>query len=149
MLMLIEGKDTIKASRDEVWKFLTDAESVAMCTPGIESMEILEPNKKFQALGALGLGTVKIKFKTTIEWTELDAPNRAKMKMHGTAPGSSIDVTSEVDLSDGGNGATCLVWKADVRVVGSIASLAARLMKPVTAKMTGQFFSCVKKRIEG
>ncbi len=147
--MLIEGKDTIKASRDEVWKFLTDAESVASCTPGIESMEILEPNKKFQALGALGLGTVKIKFETTIEWTELDAPNRAKMKMHGTAPGSSIDVTSEVNLSDGGNDATGLVWKADVRVVGSIASLAARLMKPVTAKMTGQFFSCLKKQIEG
>ena len=147
--MLIEGKDTIKASRDEVWKFLTDAESIAACTPGIESMEILEPNKKFRVLGALGLGTVEIKFKTTIEWTELDAPNRAKMKMHGTAPGSSIDVTSEVDLSDGGNDATGLVWKADVRVVGAIASLAARLMKPVTAKMTVQFFSCVKKRIEG
>lgn len=146
--MLIEGKDTIKASRDEVWKFLTDAESVAQCTPGLESMEILEPNKKFEALGALGLGTVKVKFKTTIEWTELDAPNRAKMKMHGTAPGSSIDVTSEVDLTDGGNGTTGLEWKADVKVVGSIASLAARLMKPVTAKMTGQFFSCVKKQIE-
>ena len=147
--MLIEGKDTIEASRDEVWKFLTDAESVAACTPGIESMEILEPNKKFRVLGALGLGTVEVKFKTTIEWTELDAPNCAKMKMHGTAPGSFIDVTSEVDLSDGGNDDTRLEWKADVRVVGAIASLASRLMKPVTAKMTVQFFSCVKKRIEG
>jgi carbon monoxide dehydrogenase subunit G len=145
--MLIEGKDTIHASRDVVWKFLTDAGSVAKCTPGLESMEIIEPNKKFQALGALGLGTVKIKFKTTIEWTELEEPNRAKMKMHGTAPGSSIDVTSQVDLSEDGE-ATGLEWKADVKVVGSIASLAARLMKPVTAKMTGQFFSCVKKQIE-
>ena len=146
--MLIEGKDKIQADRSAVWSFLTDADSVAQCTPGLESMEILEPNKKFQALGALGLGTVKVKFNTTIEWTELKEPDHAKMKMHGTAPGSSIDVTSEVDLKDVGNGATELAWKADVKVVGTIASLASRLMKPVTAKMTGQFFSCVKKKVE-
>jgi uncharacterized protein len=146
--MIIEGKDVIKAPRSVVWKFLTDAESVAQCTPGIESMEILEPNKKFQAVGALGLGTVKIKFKTTIEWTELSPPDNAKMKMNGTAPGSSIDVTSEIHLADAPNGATELGWQADVRVVGTIASLAARLMKPVTAKMTNQFFTCVRKKIE-
>jgi carbon monoxide dehydrogenase subunit G len=147
--MLIEGKDNIKAARTEVWKFLTDAESVSKCTPGLESMEILEPKKKFEALGALGLGTIKVKFKTTIEWIELDEPNRAKMKMHGTAPGSSIDVMSEVHLKDGAKDSTELDWKADVKVVGTIASLAARLMTPVTKKMTGQFFSCVKKKIEG
>ena len=146
--MRFEGEDTIRASRSEVWKFLTDAESVAKCTPGLESMTVLEPNKKFQAVGALGLGTIKVKFKTTIEWTELKAPEVAKMKMSGTAPGSSIDVTSEIELSDAPNGATELAWSADVTVVGSIASLAARLMKPVTAKMTRDFFSCVKKKIE-
>jgi carbon monoxide dehydrogenase subunit G len=146
--MRFEGKDTIRASRSEVWKFLTDAESVSKCTPGLESMEILEPNKKFQALGALGLGTVKVKFKTTIEWIELKPPENAKMKMSGTAPGSSIDVASEVRLSDAPNGSTEIVWSADVTVVGTIASLAARLMKPVTAKMTNEFFSCVKKKIE-
>jgi len=35
-----------------------------------------------------------------------------------------------------------------VTVVGSIASLAARLMRPVTSKMTNDFFACVKKKIE-
>ena len=146
--MLIEGKDNIKATRAAVWKFLTDAESIAKCTPGIESMEIIEPGKKFKAIGALGLGTVKVKFNTTIEWVKLKKPDMATMKMNGTAPGSSIDVGSELALADGPNGSTDLTWKADVTVVGAIASLAARLMKPVTAKMTAQFFSCLKKNIE-
>ena len=146
--MRFEGKDTIRASRSVVWRFLTDPESVSKCTPGLETMEVLEPNKKFQALGALGLGTVKVKFKTVIEWTELKAPDMARMKMTGTAPGSSIDVVSEVRLADAPNGATSIDWSADVNVVGSIASLAARLMKPVTAKMTKDFFSCVKTKIE-
>lgn len=146
--MVIEGEENIQATRTDVWKFLTDAESVSKCTPGLESMEILEPQKRFRAVGALGLGTVKLKFTTTIEWTELNKPDQARMKMNGTAPGSSIDVASEVRLSDGPKASTMLKWKADVTVSGSVASLAARLMKPVTAKMTSQFFSCVKKKIE-
>jgi carbon monoxide dehydrogenase subunit G len=143
-----EGKVNIKASRPDVWAFLTDAESVSQCMPGLESIEIITPSKKFRAIGALGLGTVKIKMNTDVEWLELDAPNRATMKMNGTAPGSSIDVASEMQLADGPDGSTDMDWSAEVKIHGTIASLAARLMKPVTQKMTGQFFGCVKKKIE-
>jgi carbon monoxide dehydrogenase subunit G len=85
---------------------------------------------------------------TDVEWVELDAPNRARMKMRGTAPGSSIDVASEMHLADGPDGSTDMEWSAEVKVLGTVASLAARLMKPVTQKLTGEFFSCVKKKIE-
>ncbi len=146
--MQFEGKVNIKQSRSEVWAFLTDAEAVSQCMPGLESIEIVTPNKKFRALGALGLGTVKVKMDTDVEWVELDAPNRATMRMNGTAPGSAIDVASEIRLADGADGSTDMEWSADVKVLGTIASLAARLMKPVTQKLTGQFFTCVKKKLE-
>jgi hypothetical protein len=146
--MHFEGKVNIKQSRSEVWAFLTDAEAVSQCMPGLESIEIVTPNKKFRALGALGLGTVKVKMDTDVEWVELDAPNRATMKMNGTAPGSAIDVASEIRLADGADGSTDMEWSAEVKVLGTIASLAARLMKPVTKKLTGQFFACVKKKLE-
>ncbi len=146
--MHFEGKVNIKQSRTEVWAFLTDAEAVSQCMPGLESIEIVTPNKKFRALGALGLGTVKVKMDTDVEWVELDAPNRATMRMNGTAPGSAIDVASEIRLADGADGSTDMEWSAEVKVLGTIASLAARLMKPVTQKLTGQFFACVKKKLE-
>ncbi len=146
--MHFEGKVNIRQSRSEVWAFLTDAEAVSQCMPGLESIEIVTPNKKFRALGALGLGTVKVKMDTDVEWVELDAPNRATMRMNGTAPGSAIDVASEIRLADGADGSTDMEWSAEVKVLGTIASLAARLMKPVTQKLTGQFFTCVKKKLE-
>ncbi len=146
--MQFEGKVNIRQSRSEVWAFLTDAEAVSQCMPGLESIEIVTPNKKFRALGALGLGTVKVKMDTDVEWVELDAPNRATMRMNGTAPGSAIDVASEIRLADGADGSTDMEWSAEVKVLGTIASLAARLMKPVTQKLTGQFFTCVKKKLE-
>lgn len=146
--MQFEGKVNIRQLRSEVWAFLTDAEAVSQCMPGLESIEIVTPNKKFRALGALGLGTVKVKMDTDVEWVELDAPNRATMRMNGTAPGSAIDVASEIRLADGADGSTDMEWSAEVKVLGTIASLAARLMKPVTHKLTGQFFACVKKKLE-
>lgn len=146
--MHFEGKVNIRQSRSEVWAFLTDAEAVSQCMPGLESIEIVTPNKKFRALGALGLGTVKVKMDTDVEWVELDVPNRATMRMNGTAPGSAIDVASEIRLADGADGSTDMEWSAEVKVLGTIASLAARLMKPVTQKLTGQFFTCVKKKLE-
>ena len=146
--MLLEGEVNIKASRETVYKYLTDAELVSRCMPGVKSMEVLAPNKKFRAVGAVGLGSVKMNVTNDVEWTELDPPNGAKMKIHGTTSGSSMDTTSEMALSDGADGSTDMKWSADVNVVGTIASLAMRLMKPVTKKLTSQFFDCVKKQIE-
>ena len=61
---------------------------------------------------------------------------------------SVVDGTSEMVLRDGDNPRdTVLDWSCDVTVAG-IASLAARLMAPVTQKLTDSFFDQVRKRIE-
>lgn len=146
--MRFDGKINISAARPDVWAFLTDADAVSRCMPGLESIEIITPNEKFRALGAVRLGTVKLKMHTDVEWLELEAPNRAKMRMKGSAPGSTIDVASEMHLAEGADGSTDMEWSAEVKVLGTIASLAARLMNPVTQKLTGEFFGCVKKKIE-
>jgi carbon monoxide dehydrogenase subunit G len=146
--MHFEGTTNIKAARQKVWDFLTDPHKVAGCAPGVESVEIIEPNKKFKAVAAIGLGSVKARFSGDGEFLELDAPNRAKIKGHGNAPGSAADVTSEMFLSDGPDGSTDLKWTADIVILGQLASLAARMMAPVTQKLTAEFFNEVKKRIE-
>lgn len=146
--MRLEGNVTIHAAREKVFDFLIDAESISACVPGLETMEIIEPNKKFHAQAQVGLGTVKVKFDVDIEWVELDRPNRALMKGHGTAPGSAGDVTAEITLLDGPDGSTEINWWADVTIAGTIASLASRLMKPVSKKMTKTFFDCFAKQIE-
>lgn len=146
--MHLEGTTNIKAARQKVWDFLTDPHKVAGCAPGVESVEIIEPDKKFKATASIGLGSVKAKFSGDGEFLELDAPNRAKIKGHGNAPGSAADVMSEMFLTDGADGSTDLRWTADIVILGQLASLAARMMAPVTQKLTAEFFNEVKKRIE-
>lgn len=146
--MHLEGTVNIKASRETVWQFLTDPHKVSQCAPGVETVEIVEPGKKFRAVAAIGFGTVKARFAGDAEFLELEAPSRAKIKAHGNAPGSATDVMSEMFLSDGPEGSTEMRWTADIVVLGQLASLAARMMAPVSQKLTEQFFSCVKKKIE-
>jgi len=146
--MHFEGTVTIQASRQQVWDFLTNPEEVSQCAPGLESMEIISPDEKFRAVAAIGLGNIKARFTTDVEWVTLDPPNMAKMKAHGTAPGSAVDVISEMTLNQITAEQTELLWAADITVLGTIASLASRMMGSTTQKLTGQFFNCVKNKIE-
>ena len=146
--MHLEGNVSIAAPRPKVWSFLTDPEAVAQCTPGLESMTIVEPGRKFRAVASVGLGSVKARFTLDVEWLDLQAPERALAKAHGTAPGSTADVSGELIMREASAAATELQWSADVTIMGTIASLASRMMGSVTEKLAGQFFDCVRKKVE-
>ncbi len=146
--MQLDGTVTINAPRAKVWSFLTDPHKVGQCAPGLESLEVVDPGQKFEAVVSVGFGSMKARFTADIEWVELDEPERAKMKAHGTAPGSTADATSEMTLTAKGENETELRWTADVSVQGTIASLASRLMGSVTQRLTGEFFDCVRDHIE-
>ena len=98
--MKLEGTVTIAAPRSKVWDFLTDAEAVSRCTPGLESLEVVDPGRKFRAVASLGLGSVKTRFQVDVEWVEMAKPERARARAHGTAAGSTADVEAEMVLTD-------------------------------------------------
>jgi carbon monoxide dehydrogenase subunit G len=114
----------------------------------LESLTIVEPGRKFRAVASVGLGSIKARFTLDVEWLELHEPERALAKAHGTAPGSTADVAGELILHEAGEASTSLDWSADVTILGTIASLASRMMGSVTEKLAGQFFACVRKKVE-
>jgi uncharacterized protein len=146
--MLLKGEVTIRAPRKKVWDFLTDPNQIGQCVPGVEKIETVEPLKKYRGTVSVGLGTVKARFNGDVEIVELDEPNHAKLKAHGTATGSAADAVSEMTLSDAAEGSTLVQWTADVNVSGQLASLVSRLMVPVSQKLAGVFYEEVRKRIE-
>jgi hypothetical protein len=148
VIVQFDGTVNIEASREKVWEFLTDPNLVSQCAPGLKSVEVIEPDKKFRAVAGVGFGSVKVTFETDVEWVEVDAPNYARMKAHGKAPGSGVDISSTMKLSAGPDGSTKMQWSADIVVVGTIASMASRLMGSVTRRLTADFFNCVKDKIE-
>ena len=146
--MLLKGDVAIRAPRKKVWDFLTDPKQIAQCAPGVEKVEEVEPLKRYRGVVSIGFGAVKARFSGEVEILDLDEPNNAKLKAHGSASGSVADAVSEMSLSDGPDGSTLLHWTADVTVAGQLASLASRLMVPVSEKLAGVFYEQVRKKIE-
>ena len=114
----------------------------------MEKIETIEPLKKYRGVVSVGLGSVKARFTGDVDVLELDEPNHAKLKAHGTATGSAADAISEMSLSDGSDNSTLLQWTADINVSGQLASLVSRLMVPVSQKLARVFYEEVRRRIE-
>jgi carbon monoxide dehydrogenase subunit G len=145
--MRFEGSTPIKASREKVWAFVIDPDQVGGCGPGVEKVEVVDATH-FKATAKVGIGFISARFNVTMEFAELHPPDRALIKAHGQAPGSAVDATAVMRLSDGPDGTTVMDWHADVNLSGSIASLGARLIEGTASKMIGQTFDCIRSKLE-
>ena len=146
--MLLKGDVAIRAPRKKVWDFLTDPKQIAQCAPGVEKVEELEPLKRYRGVVSIGFVAVKARFSGEVEILELNEPDFAKLKAHGSASGSVADAVSEMNLTDGPDDSTVVNWTANVNVSGQLASLASRLMVPVSQKLAQEFYERVRKKIE-
>ena len=145
--MQFSGTVDIKAPRDKVWAFLIDPNQVGSCGPGVESIEVIDETH-FRAKAKVGVGFISARFVVDLELAEQDPPTKAVIKAHGQAPGSAVDATATMSLSDGDEGATKMDWSADVTISGTLASVGARLIDGTANKMIGQTFDCIRTKLE-
>jgi carbon monoxide dehydrogenase subunit G len=145
--MQFKGTVQIEAPRDRVWAFLMDPDEVGGCGPGVESVEAVDADH-FKAKAKVGVGFISARFVVDMTFAEQQPPDRATIKAHGQAPGSAVDATAEMRLSDGPDGATVMDWNADVNIAGTLASIGARLIEGTANKMIGQTFDCMRAKLE-
>ena len=145
--MRFEGSVPIRAPRDRVWAFVIDPQQVGPCGPGVEKIEVVDATH-FKATARVGIGFISARFVVDMSFAELQPPDRAVIRARGQAPGSAVDATAEMRLSDGPDGATIMDWNADVTIAGTLASVGARLIEGTANKMIGQTFDCMRTKLE-
>lgn len=145
--MEFSGSQTIAAPIEKVWTHLIDVNQVAACAPGFQSLEELG-EEHWKAVVAVGVGAIKAKFTLDVTRPEKQEPTFMVVKGRGKAPGSAVDLLGSMTLSATDAGQTLMDWKATVTVSGTIASVGARLLSGTAEKLTGQFFNCLKTRLE-
>jgi carbon monoxide dehydrogenase subunit G len=145
--MHFEGTQRIQAPIEKVWQTLLDPAQLGPCMPGFQSLEVVDA-QHFKAKVGVGIAAIKANFTLDVAMKDLEPPRRATATAHGVAPISAVDVTSSIALEEPAPGRTQLTWSADVVVSGTLAGLGARLMQSTAQKMTGQFFTCLSKKLE-
>jgi carbon monoxide dehydrogenase subunit G len=146
--MDFSGSQTIAAPIETVWAYLLDVNKVAECAPGFQSLEVLG-EEHWKAVVSVGVGAVKAKFTLDVTRPEMHEPDHMIVKARGKAPGSAVEMSGDMRLTsvDGGQ-QTRMDWEAKVIVSGTLASVGARLLQGTAEKLTGQFFSCLKAKLE-
>ncbi len=89
--MNFEGTAIIEAPRDEVWRFVTDAEKVGPCLPGVQELASIEGTEdKFRMRVTADLGSFQPTFDLTIDFTVKKPPEEARLKVRGKGPNSFV-----------------------------------------------------------
>lgn len=145
--MRFEGKLDIDAPRARVWSFLTDPAQVTTCAPDVQSLEVTDP-RHFKVVVRAGVGPIKGTFSMNVEFTELQEPGHASVLARGQAPGSAVEMVSNMDLAEFDETHTIMEWSSEVTVSGMIQQVGARLMQGAADKITQQVFACIKAKLE-
>jgi len=137
--MTFGGAPTIRADRTTVWTALLDPNVVSRAAGVIESVE-QHDETHFTVVASLGVGALRLRFKMSAELFDIDEGERAKMRVRGKAPGSTVDATTAFRLEALGPDTTILHWEAQAEVGGTVASVGARLLEGTARRLTEQFW---------
>jgi carbon monoxide dehydrogenase subunit G len=117
MRLSFSGAPEVAAALHVVWPRIVDPHFVARHGPGVESVEVLDP-----------------------ELVEVIPTSRLTMKARGRAPGSAVEITATLGLETLEITRTRLSWQAETEISGTVASVGARLMEGTARKLTEQFW---------
>ena len=145
--MRLEGRAEIRAPRSAVWALLVDPERVAPCLPGSPVIETLAGGR-FRAHARVRLGFFSAPIVVDLEYVDLHEPDDATVRAHGTGPGSHVDVTATMVLTDGAHGESVVDWTAEIEVAGLLASLGAAQVEETAGRVIADVLGCARRKLE-
>ncbi|WP_102108787.1 CoxG family protein [Oceaniglobus roseus] len=145
--MELSGNRIIKADRQTVWQHLNDPETLKACIPGCEELTG-SPEEGFEATVKQKIGPVKATFRGVVQLVNVNAPESYRIEgegkggVAGFAKGGANVALAEVEEG------TELSYVADVAVGGKLAQLGNRLIDGVARRLSDEFFTRFKDRVE-
>ena len=139
--MLIEGQFKLKAPIQQVWDFLLEPGTLASCVPGAEKIEVID-EKTYDSIVKQKVGPISVRLKFTTVLTEVDPPRYVKAVGKGADLGKAGNFTHEVEvnLAETSTDEVDVSYKANISIVGRMATFGERIMR-AKAKSVGEEFT--------
>jgi carbon monoxide dehydrogenase subunit G len=141
----IQNEFEVDAPIDEVWAYLLDVAKVARCMPGAELTETVDETTWKGTVG-VKLGPVSMSFAGTVRMTgRADATHHVVLRADGREQrgrgAASATVTADLHPADG---RTEVAFVTDLTITGAAAQYGRGMIQDISAKLTGQFASCLQ-----
>lgn len=145
--MDLSGSRHIAAAPGVVWAALLDAEVLATCIPGCQSLAG-SVEDGFEATVTQKVGPVKATFKGTVVLSDIVQGESCKLTGEGKGGAAGFAKGgAHVHLTPDGDGTT-LTYEVVAKVGGKLAQLGSRVIDGVARKLADDFFERFQQAIE-
>ncbi len=146
--MEIEKTLTLPTSPARLWAMLLDPKLMSECVPGMQSVEVLSPTE-YTAVIKVKIAFISAKFKLRTTIVEQQAPGYLRTEGTGedTSVASALKQTSELFLTDLGDGQTELRTRVVVDVTGRLGTFGLSVMKTKADRMWDEFCANLAQRV--
>lgn len=147
--MQFEHTAAIKAPIERVWQMLLDPESMATCVPGTQSVETLSDTQFLVGIH-VKVSFVSARFKVRTAIMEMRPPTYLRSEGAGedSTLASSFKQSSEVFLTNSGDGTTELRLRVKIDIFGRLGSLGFNVFKTKADRMWEEFGRNLAARVQ-
>ena len=147
--MKLDNEFTVGVPVSQAWAVLTDLELIAPCMPGAALTGVTDG--VYTGKVKIKVGPVSAEYAGTAQFTEKDDTTyRAVINARGRdsrGNGNATAVISAYLRADGDR--TVVSVTTDLTIAGRIAQFGSGMIKEVSAKLLGQFVTCLEGRLGG
>jgi uncharacterized protein len=148
--MKLDSVFTVGVPVSQAWDVLTNLELIAPCMPGA-MLTGVDDGGVYTGKVKIKVGPVIAEYSGTAKFTEKDADTyRAVIDARGRdsrGNGNANAVISAQLLADGDT--TTVAVTTDLTIAGRIAQFGSGMIKEVSAKLLGQFVTCLEGKLGG
>jgi len=147
--MDIEKSFRIAASQSEVWEFVTSAEKVATCLPGIKEVHVQGPGQ-YTGVMNIRVGPIKTTIKAAVAEIEQRAPEFISYSMKGEEGGraSRLSAETRINLTPVSSDQTDVEFSSHAVIVGRLGKFAGGVMNKLADSMSEQFITALRLQLE-
>ena len=144
--MKVSGERKFDAPVQTVWAVLNDPAQMAKTMPGVESSDV-QDDRHWRANVKVPLGLGGLRMSIDFEKLEEREPEFAKLHAKGNGVGAIMNMDTSFHLNEA-DGATNMLWEADVHILGPVASMGQRVLQPIVNQQVSQVLSALDKQVQ-
>ncbi len=141
----VEGSELLELPRAEVWRLLNDPEALGSSIPGCRGFDRGDDEHRYLTAITVTAGPVKGVYEGTVEYLDVEEPERCTIVVAGRGDKGSIDGRGEIEL-EARDGRTEVGYRGDFKLTGPIAGVGERLAPGLSRKMIVETLRNLERR---
>ena len=147
--MQIQETFTVEAPLAAVWKFFADIERVARCVPGVQSVDVLGPDR-YKVLATQKVGFISATFEMATQIEEKEPLKSLALSSVGKSVKGAIGnlrSKDRVDFEATPEGGTRVTLTSEMAVGGMLGALGHKAIASKSKEITGKFAQALQAEL--